>query len=199
MFADINTFRLWWRHSKLHCSITWFKLNSHQKSQTFTMQHSNVKCLHFCSYWFYQRLTWDMLVYFIWLFLLNNHDNCAICLKKCSDVRRYNVNFCDELGLNPKLPHLASSNWIRVLRHWQFPYKVNTRRAAELIFDVNSALNVAKMLSPPLVMTSSQHEGVNTFHPVAKCLKIAWTKTQCLICLVVFLLYQIQKLPPPGF
>ena len=83
---------------------------------------------------------------------------------------------------------IGSSKRTKILRHRPFPYKVNTRRAEELIFGVNSALICVKMLSPLLVMTSSQFDRVNIFHLVAKCLKIAWTKFRCLTCLVVFLL-----------
>ena len=66
-----------------------------------------------------------------------------------------------------------------------------------IIFGVNSALICVKMLSPLLVTTSSQHDRVNIFHLVAKCLKIAWTKFRCLTYLVVSFVVDIKA--PPRF
>ena len=72
LFTDISIFRLWWRHPELHCSITWVKLNSHQKHKPLRCSTVMQSVYSICSHLFYQRITWDMLVYFIWLFLLNN-------------------------------------------------------------------------------------------------------------------------------
>ena len=47
---------------------------------------------------------------------------------------RHNVNVCDKLGLNPKFPHRASSNWLRDLCYHRFPYKLNTHRVPEFSF-----------------------------------------------------------------
>ena len=115
LFTDISIFRLWWSHPKLHCSITWVKLNSHQKRKPLRWGTSTQSVYIFCSHLFYQRITWDMLVYFIWLSLLNNlWLLCDLFLKKCSDVDTLQRKYLRQVRIESKIaaPRLIKLNKI---------------------------------------------------------------------------------------